>query len=139
MSKVTISWTDGHGTKVSREVNMTLDIRDFEGLAGYPWLLLAANPQLSIPDIMRFLELKGNEGLEAAQRSASWFQRRRWMFSRTAVPGTRPNADGKDAQAFAIMREHPKLPARRLSKLLKERGIQRGKDWVIKNRVARAV
>jgi hypothetical protein len=133
--KGTMTWEDGHGRKVTREVRLTIDVRDFEGLAGYPWLVMAANPLLSGPDILRFLELKADEGLVGVERNRSWIARRRWMFQRNDnLPGTRPNADGKDARALTIMEEHPTLSARKLSQLLKENGISRGKDWVQKNR-----
>jgi hypothetical protein len=129
--KETLHWTDGHGRKVTREVRLTLDIRDFEGMAGYPWLVMAANPHLSGPDILRFLRLKADEGLEGAERNPSWIARRRWMFQRASnLPGTQPDADGKDARALSTMREYPTLSARKLSRLLKEKGIDRSREWV---------
>jgi len=45
--KITVPWNDGHGNKTTLEVNMVADARDVIGLAGYPWLIVAANPQLS--------------------------------------------------------------------------------------------
>lgn len=127
--KVSMSWTDRRGKNINREVNLILDIRDFEGLAGYPWLLIAANPHLSISDIQRFLELKVDEGVNGVMRPSSWIQRKLFLFRRPRV-GPRPHPDGKDARAIAIVRDNPTMSARNLSRLLKERGIDRGKDWV---------
>ena len=132
--KTTMSWSDWRGKEISREVNLTLDIRDFEGRPGYVWLFLAANCHLSYADIQRCIELQGDEDME---RSRSWFQRRRWLFEnpeKASFGGTKPNADGQDGRAIKIMRENPGVSARKLSQILRGRGIYRGKDWVLKNR-----
>lgn len=131
--KVTMCFTDGRGKKVARVVNQTLDIRDFEGLAGYPWLVIAANPHLSISDIWMFLVMRQNEGLHGVERSRSWIQRHLFLFRRPRV-GPCPHPDGKDARAIAIMREFPRLSARNLSKTLKENGIDRSREWVRRHR-----
>jgi hypothetical protein len=46
--KGTISRTDGHEKKQARETNLTLDIRDFLGTPGFPWLVIATNRHLSV-------------------------------------------------------------------------------------------
>ncbi len=131
-NKMTMTWEDWRGKKVSREVNMTLDIRDFEDRAGYVWLFLAANCHLSYADMARFLE---SRELYDMERSRSWFQRRRWLFEdpkKATLGGPKPNGD--DARAIEIMRENTTVSARKLSRMLREFGIYRGKDWVLKNR-----
>lgn len=49
-------WTDWNGKTV--KVNTVADARDFEGMAGYPWIIMAANPQLSNTVIDRFEQLR---------------------------------------------------------------------------------
>ncbi len=45
------------------------------------------------------------------------------------------NADGQEARAYRIMDEHRRVSARELARILRENGIKRGKDWVLKHRV----
>ena len=130
--KTTITWTDGRGREIRREVNLTLDVRDFKGRAGMPWLIMAANSHLSLNDLLEVMRAYGYE------RTRSWVSRRRWIFlPADHVHNTaRVNADGQDARAFRIMSENPRASARELARILERRGIRRGKDWVIKHRGA---
>jgi hypothetical protein len=127
-----LSWIDGRGKEVAREVNLTLDIRDFKGRAGMPWLIMAANVHLSVNELLEVMAAYGYE------RTRSWVSRRRWIFSdadHVRGPGAARNADGQDARAYLIMGQHPHVSARELVRLLRESGIKRGKDWVLKHRV----
>ncbi|RZU42709.1 hypothetical protein [Edaphobacter modestus] len=129
----TLRWTDGHGKEVSRQTNLTINIEDFKGTPGYPWLVIAANRHLSVDVLEMWLRVEG----ENYERSRSWIARRRWMFedpNNVNKPGSKPNADGKDARAIAIMRENPKMSVRALARLLSKSGIRRGKDWVLRHR-----
>ncbi|SRR6266851_3292788 len=132
--KITRSWTDWRGNKITEEVNLIADARKVVGLAGYPWIIIAANPHLSNAAIERHL---GSCGVDGAERSLSWIQRRRWMF-RTVEPGNTkgaiPNLDRNQARAIRIMREHTNLSTRQLVYLLKEKGIKRSREWVRKHR-----
>ena len=124
---------DGRGQEVTRDVNLTLDIRDFEDKPGYPWLFLAANAHLSYDVMLRYLESKGAR----LERTKGWLQRRRWMFEpANAVngPGVKANADGKEARAIAMVRANATLSAAKLSRLLAESGIRRSREWVRRNR-----
>ena len=135
--KRTMLFEDGHGKQVSRDVHMTLNAADFRGTPIYPWLVVAANPHLSASDIWLFLMLEAQAGLTGVGRSLSWIRRKRWM---SQLPGTvnargrKPNEDGKDETALAMMQAHPDVSARALVRLLAENGISRGKDWVWRNR-----
>jgi hypothetical protein len=129
--KETMTWTDGRGKPASREVNLTLAVNKFRGTPGHALLIIAANTHLSVSDLWRLL---GSEGIG---RSRSYIQRRRWLFQdpdTINVQGTKPNLDGKDDRAFQIMRDNPTLSLRQLSRLLKQHGIHRGKDWIMHNR-----
>jgi hypothetical protein len=128
--KITVPWTDGHGNKTPLEVNMVADARDVVGLAGYPWLIIAANPQLSNFTIWLYL---ANCGIDGVERPLGWIQRKRWMFRQSsdiAPKGAKSNRDGNYARAVRIMREHPNVSSRRF----KERGIKRSREWVRKHR-----
>jgi hypothetical protein len=93
--KITRSWTHWLGHTVTEEVNLVADARNVEGLAGYPWIIMAANPHLSNAAIERYLAECGIDGVE---RSLSWIQRRRWMFRRSpGRNGAKPNIDGNHA------------------------------------------
>ena len=125
--KVTMSFTNGRGEQVERDVNQIIDIRDFVGTPGYALLVAAANTNLSAADIDRFLSLGGVE------RSPSWIRRRRWLFLQPdtdITKGRRANEDGTYERAVKIMRENPTMSIRALTWLLKERGIKRGREWV---------
>jgi hypothetical protein len=69
-----MTWLDGRGRRQSREVRLTLDVRRFEGMLGYPLLVMAANPHLSVADLLRWLERKGYE------RGRGWAEKRRKLF-----------------------------------------------------------
>jgi hypothetical protein len=127
----TLRWTDGRGVEQTREINHTIDIREFKGRAGYPLLLVAANWRLSVRVLEMLLEDEGGKN----ERGRNWVFRRRWMFAdQTTNSESQSNPDGKDARAVAIMRENSTFSLRNLSRLLAEQGIKRGKDWVRRHR-----
>jgi hypothetical protein len=131
-----MSWIDGHGNEVTQEVNQVIDVRDFLGTPGYLLLVVAANTNLSISDIERFLHLQGRE-VDGVERSPSWIQRRRWLFQKPGADNTkgpRPNGDRNEARALKIIRERPTVSLRSLAVLLRERGIARSREWVRKHR-----
>ena len=116
------------------EVNLVADARDIVGLAGFPWIVLAANPHLSNEKIYWFLATCGIDGVE---RSSGWIQRHRWMFRRASQhPHNtvgRPR-DRDHIRAVEIMKANPTVSAGQLVWALKERGIKRSKTWVLQNR-----
>jgi hypothetical protein len=131
--KGTMDFPSGSGSTRTYAVNYVLDIRDFKGRAGFPWLLIAANPHLPVRVLALWLRSEGANN----ERSESWIYRHRWLFrdpEKSNGPGVQPNADGKDGRAIQIMRQNSTLSARKLSRLLKEHGINRNKDWVWKHR-----
>lgn len=132
----TISWTNCRGKEEVRTINHVIDIRDFRGTPGYSMLVVAANTNLSISDIKKFLHVEARD-LPLVERSWGWIQRRRWLFQ---PPGTDnyknppSDPDGRHAEACAIMAANPTLSTRDLSLLLKERGIKRSREWCRKHR-----
>lgn len=129
----TASYRAGVVRKINHEINLSLDLRDFEGTPGFALLALAANRHLSIETLRLWLETQG------AERGQGWIQKRRWLFQppeMLRVSGARANADGKDGPALKIMAENPRLSLRDLSKLLAKRGITRSREWIRKHRCA---
>ncbi len=124
-----LTYMDGHNRQVEREVNYTLDVRDFKGLAGEAHLIMAANPRLSSWDIWHLYRHAGIE------RPITWIEKRRWLYRPSSATGPVPCADRRDAQAFKIIRANPHISARDLVKLLRERGIERSRWWVQRWRV----
>jgi hypothetical protein len=130
--KLTYDEPDRYGHKQVRTVNRTIDIADFTERAGFAWLLMAANPDLSVRDLQEVLLSVG----EQHKRSAGWLSRRRWIFHGKGKAGRKANADGMDARARQIMAENPDLSSRQMVYLLRKTySIHRTKNWVIQNRV----
>lgn len=132
------TWTltiepDRHGRERVRTVNLTIDIRGFKDKAGFAYLLMAANPHLSLRDIQAVLANVDRHH----ERSIGWISRRIWLFRGKGERkrGAKPNADGQDEKARQIMAENPRLSSRQMAHLLRERGIRRSAEWVRENRV----
>ena len=126
-----MQWTNWRGNQVSREVNETIDLRQFEGTPGYALLVLAANGHLSRFELWMWLKRHGVE------RSDSWIARRRWLFQKPTeadAPGIKRDADGHGKRALDIMRSNPRSSLRDLTKLLAKQGIKRSREWVRRNR-----
>jgi hypothetical protein len=134
--KATMTWTDGWGHTVERDVGLSIDVEKFRGTPGYALLVVAANTNLSVGDIERYLTyIVGGPD----ERSTSWIQRRRWLFQQpgtdnSAKNGRAANGDGQAARAGKIMRANPNLSVRGLVRLLGECGIERGREWVRQHR-----
>jgi hypothetical protein len=122
---------DRYGQERVRTVNRIIDIADFTDRAGFAYLLMAANPQLSVRDTQEVLASVG----EQHERPVGWISRRRWLFHGVGKSGAKPNPDGKDAEARRIMAENPRLSNRQMVYLLRENGIRRSREWVRQNRV----
>jgi len=114
-------------------VNQIIDIREFTHCAVYPWLLMAANPHLSAPDLS---EVTASQDKCEIFRPARWINKRRWMCGETRHRGgNRPNADGRDPLALRLLAANRDLSLRDMARLLKKHGVQRGREWVRVNRV----
>jgi hypothetical protein len=131
------TWTltlepDRYGREQTRTVNLTVDIRNFKDRAGFPYLLMAANPHLSVRDIQEVLASVADE----LERPVGWISRRRWLFPGTGKSGAKRNADGNDEKAHKIMEDNPRMSANQLVRLLKDNGIIRSREWVRTHRVS---
>lgn len=123
-----------HDSPLGKKIQYRVDIdaRQFQGRAGMPWLIMAANVNLSINDLLDVMAAYGYE------RTRSWVSRRRWIFfdaDYVRNAGGVRNTDGQEERAYRIMDEHPHVSARELVRILRKNNIKRGKDWVLKNRV----
>ena len=129
-----IKWLEYDSAGLGKKISYRLDINaaEFEGRAGMPWLIMAANVNLSVNELLEVMEAYGY------MRTRSWVSRRRWIFfdaDYVRNTGGRPgNADGQDARAYKIMDQHPHVSARELTRILRKAGIARGKDWVLRHR-----
>lgn len=129
-----IEWLEVDSPALRKKIRYRadIDIREFKGRAGMPWLIMAANVHLSINELLAVMAAHGYE------RTRSWVSRRRWIFFDAGYvrsAGVVRNADGQEERAHRIMAEHPRVSARELARILSKKGIKRGKDWVLKNRV----
>jgi hypothetical protein len=129
-------WVEYDCTGLGRKVKYRLDtnVANFQGLAGIAWVIMAANPHLSLDELLSVMDR------HRCYRTRGWVYRRRWVFLPDAhehkTGGRRRDEDGQYARAREIMDEHTHVSARELSRILKEYGIKRGKDWVIRHRVS---
>jgi hypothetical protein len=119
---------DRYGRSHTKAVNIRVDISAFTECAVFPYLVMAANPHLSAPEIQDVLRSFG----DFQWRSETWIKTRRWMF--TVGEPLAPSADGLDERAHRIMRNNPRQSARRLVMLLQSNGINRPLDWVYRSR-----
>ena len=94
--------TDKYGREQTRTVNLTIDIRDFKDKAGFAYLVMAANPGLSVRDTQEVLAAVA----EQHERPIGWISRRRWLFHGAGKAGAKQNADGLDEKAFKIIEEN---------------------------------
>lgn len=127
--KLTLAKPDRYGRKQVRTVNLAIDIRDFKDKAGFVWLLMAANPDLSIRNLQEVLEAVD----EKHMRPLGWLSRRRWLFHGTGTSHGKGNRDGLDGRAYRIMRENRGVSSRKMSRILLAAGIRRSRDWVLKH------
>lgn len=126
-------WLEIDSPTLGKKIQYRTDINicDFVGRAGMPWLIMAANVNLSITELLDVMAAHGYE------RTRSWVSRRRWIFfsaDYVRKAGRVRNGDGQEERAHRIMRQHPHVSAREMARILRESGIKRGKDWVLKNR-----
>jgi hypothetical protein len=129
-----IEWQEVDSAALGKKIKYRTDIdaREFKGRAGMPWLIMAANVHLSITELLEVMAAYGYE------RTRSWVSRRRWIFvdaNYVRSCGVARNADGQEDRAYRMMAKHPHVSARELARILRQNGIKRGKDWVLKNRV----
>lgn len=129
MSSVMMALETNSGAMVTREVHQVIQTVRFADMAVYPWLVMAANPHLSTPDIVSVILATGGKH---SFRSERWLRKRRCMVqpNSTEAPGRRPNADGDGDRALKIMRANTEMSIRDLERLLKKHGIDRGREWV---------
>ena len=60
------------GKKIKYRVDV--DARQFQGRAGMPWIIMAANVDMSINNLLEVMAAHGYE------RTRGWVERRRWIF-----------------------------------------------------------
>jgi hypothetical protein len=121
---------DKYGRSVTKKVTTQVDVSAFTECAIFPYLVMAANPHLSAPDIQDVLASFGAH----QWRSETWIKTRRWMCNPPEDAALQPSTDGLDGRARHIMKEHSRWSARKLVKLLLDNGIVRPIEWVYRSR-----
>jgi hypothetical protein len=116
---IKVDVTDGRGLGGAKDKTVTVqtripDILAFRDTPGFAYLLLAANPDVSIPVLCRVLGAVGPH----QEHPATWMYKRREFFK---VP-TMPN--GVDERVVAFVRSHRNLPAWKLRAELRKRHIK---------------
>jgi hypothetical protein len=119
--------TDQWNRPTVKTVHLHLDAAAFKDSAIFPYLIMAANPTLSAPEIERVLDSVG----ALQHRSLTWIRTRRWMCHATVQQQPR---DGQDDRALAIVAAHPRKSARQLRLMLRRAGIWRSLDWLYRSR-----
>ncbi|MGO9937181.1 MAG: hypothetical protein ACLPH3_05875 [Terracidiphilus sp.] len=122
--------TERYGTTENRTVNLFIDIRDFKDKAGFAWLLMAANPQLSVRELQ---EVLSNVGAEH-ERPVGWLSRRRWMFHGKGSAGRKTDV-AKAQKARRIMDANPNASARQLAAMFRHAGLGLSREYARRHRV----
>jgi hypothetical protein len=81
---------------------------------GFAYLLMAANPDASVPTLRSVLEAVGPH----QARPETWMYKRRELFKVPSMP------KGVDPRAVQFVREHMGEPSWRIHKQLRESGIK---------------
>jgi hypothetical protein len=131
------AWTltlepDRYGREQVRTVNLTIDIREYKDKAIFPYLLMAANPALSMRDIQEVL-LGVDERLK---RPLGWLSRRRWLIHGKGSKG-KPGGQINPQQATAaqkIMDDNPTASTRRLAFMFRAAGLPFSREYARKYR-----
>jgi hypothetical protein len=101
---------------VTLTVNRVFDIGPFAGTPVFPYLLMAANPQMSRRDIHAVLARLGGPNV----RSLGWIQRRVWMLT----GDTHENDGTKWARLRRLIEENPSASAGQLAAAMRREGFK---------------
>ena len=120
--------TAKYGKTARVKVNRCIpDIAVFKDKPGFPYLLMAANPEMALSDVEDVLRHFGN----GQERSRTWLRRRSWLFrdrGRTVLSALLQ-------QARPLMERHPNASAVELAWRLRKVGIAVTAAWVKRHRV----
>jgi hypothetical protein len=115
---IKVDVTDGRGLGGAKNKTVSVqtripDILAFRGTPGFAYLLLAANPEMSVSVLHTVLDAVGDH----QEHSETWLYKRRQLFR---PPGL---AQG-DARVIAFMRDNMHQPVKRSQAELRRRGIK---------------
>jgi hypothetical protein len=113
---IKVDVTDGRGLGGAKNKTVNVqtripDILAFRGTPGFAYLLLAANPQVSIPVLRDVLEAV------AQPHTDTWLYSRKQLFEKPVLPSV-------DARAVEYVRAHMKQRVRKSQSALRAMGIR---------------
>jgi len=116
---IKVDVTDGRGLGGAKNKTVTLqtripDIRVFRDTPGFAYLLMAANPDASVPVLQSVLDAVGPHQVHPE----TWMYKRRGLFKVPTMP------KGADPRAIQFVREHMGEPSWKIHKQLRERHIK---------------
>jgi hypothetical protein len=116
---IKVDVTDGRGLGGAKNKTVSVQTRipnilAFRDTPGFAYLLLAANPDVSIPVLRQVLDAVGPH----QEHPETWMYKRRDFFKVPVMP------KGVDARVLAYVRDHRNLPAWKLRAELRKRHIK---------------
>lgn len=111
---IKVDVTDGRGLGGAKNKTVSVetripDILAFRDTPGFAYLLMAANPGISVPVLQSVLDAVGPH----QARPATWMYKRRGLFKVPSMP------KGVDPRAIQFVREHMGEPSWRIHKQLR--------------------
>jgi len=122
---IKVDVTDGRGLGGAKNKTVTLqtripDIRAFRDTPGFAYLLMAANPDVSVPVLRSVLDAVGPH----QSHPETWMYKRRELFKVPSMP------NGVDPRAIQFVREHMGEPSWKIHKQLREHHIKCSAQFV---------
>ena len=116
---IKVDVTDGRGLGGAKNKTVTVqtripDILAFRDTPGFAYLLMAANPDVSVPTLQSVLDAVGPH----QSHPGTWLYKRRDMFKVPSMP------KGVDSRAIQFVREHMGEPSWKIHKQLRQRRIK---------------
>jgi hypothetical protein len=116
---IKVDVVDGRGLGGAKNKTVSVqtripDILAFRDTPGFAYLLLAANPDVSIPNLHTILDAVGSH----QTHSETWLYKRRFLFKVPEMPSD------SDARVVAFMRDNMHHPVKRSQAELRRRGIK---------------
>ena len=116
---IKVDVTDGRGLGGAKNKTVSVqtripDILAYRDTPGFAYLLLAANPDVSVPTLCHVLDAVGPH----QAHPETWMYKRRGLFNVPSMP------KGVDPRAVQFVREHMGEPSWKIHKQLRERRIK---------------
>lgn len=116
---IKVDTVDGRGLGGAKNKTVSVqtripDILAFRDTPGFAYLLMAANPDTSVPVLQSVLDAVGSH----QSHPETWMYKRRGLFKVPSMP------EGVDPRAIQFVREHMGAPSWKIHKWLRERRVK---------------